>query len=100
MGLIKWLKGVINDMFKTELEKVFDTEVYMTDKMENAINLWQNITSGEPPWKNKEDDIDTINFAAFIAKDVAKKVCLDIDINVTGARGEYLQKIVDKLMVI
>lgn len=87
-------------MFKTEAGKVYNVDVYMTDKMEGAINLWQSITSGNPPWKSQEDDIDTINFAAFIAKDTAKKVCLDIDINVTGARGEYTQRIVDQLMVV
>lgn len=97
MGFIKWLKGVISNMFKTDAKKVFNVDVCMTDKMESAISEWKNITSGEPPWKSTDDDIDTINFAAFMAKDIAKKVCLDIDISVTGSRGEYTQSIVNEL---
>ncbi|MCM1245991.1 MAG: phage capsid protein [Roseburia sp.] len=97
MGIIKWLKGVINNMFRTDAKKIFDVNICMTDRMESAIKEWRDITSGEPPWKDTGDDIDTINFAAFISKDIAKKVCLDIDISATGSRGKYTQSVVNEL---
>lgn len=97
MGFLKWLKGVISNMFRTDARKIFNVDICMTDRMESAISEWKSIASGEPPWKSTDDDIDTINFAAFISKDIAKKVCLDIDISVTGSRGKYTQFVVDEL---
>lgn len=98
MGLMNWIKGVYERMFKNSAKKTFKTDVILSDKMEEAIKLWDNIVSGNPPWVNSEDDVDTINFAKFITSDTAKKVCLDIDINITGsARADYIQQIINKL---
>lgn len=97
MGLINWMKGVINRMLqKKDAAKIFETDVIQSDAMNIAINSWHNIIAGRPPWISKEDDIDSINFAKFIGSDTAKKICLDIDIKVDGsARAEYLQKVID-----
>lgn len=98
MGLIKWIKGAIERMFKKDAERIFGIKTIYSGKMETAINLWDKITSGEPPWVNKEDDIETINFAKFIASVTAKKICLDIDVNVTGsARADYIQDVMSAL---
>lgn len=98
MGIFRWIKGVYERMFKKDAKKVFKTDVILSDKMEQFMNLWASIIDGCPPWLDKEDDIGTINFAKFLTSNIAKKICLDIDINVTGgARAAYLQKIVDKL---
>lgn len=85
-------------MFKTDAKKIFDTDIITSGLMDIEINRWYNIVSGRPKWVDKEDDIDTINFAKFITADTAKKICLDIDINVDGsARAEYLQSVMDAL---
>lgn len=98
MGLLNWFKGVINRMFKKDAERIFGIDTVSSAKMENAIMLWGKIVDGEPPWKNKEDDVDSINFAKFITSDTAKKICLDIDINVTGsARADYIASVIKDL---
>ena len=99
MGFISWLKGVIGKMFKKEdAKKAFDTDVILSASMESAITSWYNIVGGRPNWVSKDDDIDTVNFAKFVTADTAKKICLDIDINVDGsARADYLQSVIDAL---
>lgn len=97
MGFISWIKGVIGKMFKRkDATKAFGTDVILSTEMESAITAWYNIIGSRPPWVSKDDDVKTINFAKFMAADTAKKICLDIDINVEGsARADYLQTIVD-----
>lgn len=97
MGLFKWIKGVIGRMFrKNDAVKAFGTDIVLSDAMNAAIMTWYNIIAGRPYWVDKEDDIDTINFAKFIASDTAKKICLDIDINIDGsARADYIKTIIE-----
>lgn len=98
MKFFEWIKGVVSRMFKSDAKKIFNTDILLSDKMEKSIKLWNDIASGEPPWLSKEDDVRTINFAKFICSDIAKKTCLDIDINVTGsARADYIQSVMEKL---
>ncbi len=99
MGLIDWIKGVYGRMFnKSSAKKVFGTDAILSDKMEEAMKLWASIIDGTPPWTDKDDDVESINFAKFLASDTAKKICLDIDINITGsARADYLQQIINRL---
>ena len=85
-------------MFKSDAKKIFNTKVLLSDEMEKSIELWNNVAAGRAPWIDKEDDIESISFAKFIASDVAKKACLDIDIHVTGSvRADHMQQIIDKL---
>lgn len=97
MGFISWLRGVISRVFKKEdARKTFGTDIILSTEMERAITSWCNIVGGRPYWVSKDDDIDTINFAKFVTADTAKKICLDIDLNVEGsARAEYLQSVMD-----
>lgn len=97
MGFINWLKGVIGRVFKKEdAKKVFDTDIILSTEMERATASWYNIVGGKPFWVSKDDDVDTINFAKFVTADTAKKICLDIDLNVEGsARADYLQEVMD-----
>lgn len=98
MGLLSWIKGVVDKMFRKDAEKAFQIEVTYSFEMDKAIRLWNQIVSGKPPWMDKEDNIETINFAKTITTDVAKKTCLDIDINISGsARADYLQQIIDNM---
>lgn len=98
MGLISIIRGVIDKMFRKDVKRIFDIEPLYSLQMDNAINTWDNIVSGKPPWLDYDDDIDTINFAKFISSDTAKKICLDIDINVTGSpRADYISKVITQL---
>lgn len=97
MGFMSWIKGVVGNMFRTkDAKKAFDIDPILSAQMETAIRNWGLIVSGKPPWLSKKDSIRTINFAKFLAGDTAKKICLDIDVNVDGsARAEYLESVID-----
>lgn len=97
VSFVNWIKGVIGRMFKKEdARKVFNTDIILSAEMERTTALWYNIVGGKPYWVSKDDDIDTINFAKFVTADTAKKICLDIDINVEGStRADYLQRIIN-----
>lgn len=98
MSAYTFVKNMAGRMFgfRNEAEKAFNVDEAASSVMDANIALWGKIVSGIPPWADSKDDIDTINFAGFLCSDIAKKVCLDIDINVTGsARAEYLQSVTD-----
>lgn len=100
MRFFYWIKGVVSKMFKfkKEAKKAFGVQVIYSGVMENEILKWQNMLKGKPYWLSKEDDIDSINFAKFITSETAKKICLDIDINVSGSkRAEYLEDVMKNL---
>lgn len=82
-----------------EVGKVFGVDLITSDKMNTALKRWDEISTGIPPWKNINDDIDTVNMAKHISDIRAKLTTLDIGIAVSGSsRAEYLQRIVDDLM--
>lgn len=41
MGLIAWFKEKIKMLFKTDAEKAFSVETYLSPEMYNAIKLWE-----------------------------------------------------------
>lgn len=86
-------------LFKTDAEKAFGVETYLSPEMDNAIKLWGQLESGKPPWL-KESDGRTIGFWNTIAEEWAKLITQNIDIKVQGIRSgdmpEKIQKIIDK----
>lgn len=96
MGFISYIKEVLHSLKnKDRLKRIFNAEIITGNDMENSIKLWKEIIKGVPPWHGK-DDVESINFADFLCSDTAKKICLDIDISVTGsARADYLQSVID-----
>lgn len=99
MGLIAWFKEKIKMLFKTDAEKAFGVETYLSPEMDAAIKLWGQLESGKPPWL-KESDGRTIGFWNTIAEEWAKLITQNIDIKVQGIRSgdmpEKMQKIIDK----
>lgn len=99
MGLIAWFKEKIRMLFKTDAEKAFGVETYLSPEMDNAIKLWQQLESGKPPWL-KESDGRTVAFWNTIAEELAKLITQNIDVKVQGLRSgempEKMQKIIDK----
>lgn len=100
MGLIRWIKETFGKMFlRREAKDVFGIDISTSSKMDSLINQWYNITGGNPPWLDAEDDIESINFAQFIDDVTSGLVTLDIGINLPdSARGKHLQKVADYLM--
>lgn len=83
----------------TDIGKVFGVELISSSEMNNALQRWDNISTGKPPWKNSGDEIDTINMAKHISDYRAKLTVLDIGIAISGsARADFLQTLADDLL--
>lgn len=101
MNFFSRLKRRIREMLFTEydIEKAFGVHTITSAKMQDAIALWNDIATGSPPWKNAEDDIETVNMAKHIADTRAKLTTLDIGIAVSGSpRADFLQSAADDLL--
>lgn len=83
----------------SDIGKVFGVNLITSSEMNSAIKLWDDISTGRPPWLNNGDDIKTINMAKHIADTRAKLAMLDIGIAISGSpRAEYMQTIADDLL--
>ena len=99
MGLITWIKAVWNKLFRKEIEKRFQADVQLSSVMEAAIDKFYCITAGHPPWEDKKDDIESINFAGYIDDVTAGLVTLDLGIDISGSeRADYLQAQADYVL--
>lgn len=84
---------------RKEAKEVFGIEISDSGRMDALINEWYNITSGNPYWLDKDDDIKTINFAQYSNDVTSGLVTLDIGVSLPdSARGKYLKEIADYLM--
>lgn len=86
-------------LFKTDVEKAFGVETYLSPEMENAIRLWEQLENGKPPWVDK--DTRTIRFSNTVARELAKLITQNIDIKVqpkygTGDKAQFIQTAIDK----
>lgn len=99
MNLIAWFKEKIRMLFKTDAEKAFKVQAYLSPEMDAAIKLWGQLESGEPPWL-KDSDGRTVAFWNTIAEEWAKLITQNIDIKVqrirSGEMPEKMQEIIDK----
>lgn len=78
---------------KVTLEKAFDAKIAVSGEMENNIRLWAEMYEGRPPWKNKEEGIETLGLPASIAGEIARLVTMEMNIQVSGSpMAEYLNE--------
>ena len=85
-------------LFKTDAEKAFGVETYLSPEMDSAIKLWEQLESGKPPWV--KEDIRTIRFSNTVARELSKLVTQNIDIKVqakygTGETAAKIQEAID-----
>ena len=85
-------------LFKTDAEKAFGVETYLSPEMDAAIKLWGQLESGKPPWV--KGDTRTIRFSNTVARELAKLITQNIDIKVqskygTGETAKRIQKAID-----
>lgn len=82
-----------------DISKAFGVELITSDDMENSLQNWDDISTGNPPWKNRADGVDTVNMAKHIADIRAKLIALDIGIAISGSpRADFLQSIANDLL--
>lgn len=100
MKLITWIKEKFKMLFKTDAEKAFGVETYLSPEMENAIKLWEQLEGAHglnPPWVKGK--VETIKFSNTIADELAKLITQNIDIKVQGIRSgimpDQMQKVID-----
>lgn len=84
--------------FKVDAEKAFNIKTYLSTDMEGAIQLWQELTSGKPPWVG--EDVRTIRFSNTVARELAGLITQNIDIKVqsiygTGEKAAFIQNAID-----
>ncbi len=95
MGLLNWIKGVWNRLFKKEAQETFNVDVLLSTKMEQEVKLWEQIYLKNPPWVDEK--IKTIGFGKVIASETARLATLELEITVDGsARATYLQGEINK----
>lgn len=99
MSLWQRIKEAWKILFRREIKEAFDIDVKVSAGMEQAIKEWYEITGGNPPWLDPDDDVKTINVAAFISDLTANLTTLDIGVKVSGgARAEWLQEQLDYVL--
>ena len=88
-------------LFKTDAEKAFGVETYLSPEMDAVIKLWGKLESGKPPWVSKK--VQSICFSNTIAEEMAKLITQNIDIKVQmgknrtdGIMPDQMQRILDK----
>lgn len=83
----------------TDVGREFGVDLIGSKSMNAAIQLWDNISTGKPPWLDADDNIDTINMAKHVSDTRAKLAMLDIGIAISGSpRADYLQTLADQLI--
>lgn len=101
MNFFTRLMRRIRNLFvdSSDIGREFGIDLITSDDMNNALKWWDNISTGKPPWKSAEDEIDTINMAKHISDTRAKLTTLDIGIAISGSpRADYLQTLADDLL--
>lgn len=85
MELISWLKEKFKMLFKTDAEKAFGVETYLSPEVDAAIKLWEQLETGKPPWV--DGDTRTIRFSNTVARELSKLITQNIDIKVQAKYG-------------
>lgn len=99
MGLWQRLKEAWKVLFRREIQEAFGIDTKVSAGMEKAIAAWHDITDGNPAWLDPEDDIKSVNFAAYISDVTANMTTLDIGVKISGgARAEWLQEKADYIL--
>lgn len=81
--IMKWLKKLLNSYFDEKSEGTINLNI--STEMEAKINEWVNLYEG----KYKE----SIGLPAAIAAEIARLVCMECEITVTGSpRADWIQK--------
>lgn len=105
MGFFKrFFTGVKHMLIgRARLEEAFDTQIVVSEKMEQACTLWASMYENEPPWKNIKGGKLSLNLAKAVCSELARLATFESEIEVTGdnERAKYLndqmQKVIKKL---
>ena len=91
-------------LFKTDAEKAFGVDTYLSPEMDAAIKLWGELEGAhgmKPPWVKGK--VETIDFSNTIADELSKLITQNIYIKVqglySGIMPEQMQKVFDEYVL-
>lgn len=79
MALQKMLSAIIKS---TSSEESPLSDVAISDKMADAIELWRDMYKDCPPWENPEDGIYTMNLAKQICQAIQQQVLSELETHI------------------
>ena len=94
------LKGVFKSMFSPKtIENVLKVQPVISNKMQTAIELWEQMYTGICPWL--DEDVASLQLASTIASEKATMAMLEMEIKVTGdsERAEFVKDCLKKLNI-
>lgn len=96
--LLNFIKGVIKKMFgKDTMQKALGVDIAISDKMANAITLFENIYMNKAPWL-KAGEIESLELGASIANEFARLTTLEMKSEITNSpRADFLNEQYSKL---
>lgn len=97
MSLMSRIGEWIMNLFRTDAESIFGAETITSKELEAAQNIWQSIIKGNPRWVG--GNVRSINFGKFLCQYTAKKVCLDLSVNVDGSeRAGFIKQVISDMI--
>lgn len=92
MNLIDFLKGVFRRMISpSTIQQVLKVAPAVSPEMQQAIELWEKMYTGNSPWIDK--NTKSLGIATMIASEKARMATLEMKVKMTGdsERANYLQ---------
>lgn len=92
MWITDFLRKVVRTLFpKAGIEKALGRQIAVSEKMQAAIQLWDDMYKDVPNWK--DENCKTMNLPSAIAHEFARLITLENEINVSGSPfADYLNE--------
>lgn len=90
MWIMDIIRKAVSRLFpKASLEKAVGHQIAVSERMQEAISLWNDMYLDEPPWKG--DACKTMNLPSAIAHEFSRLITLENEFTVTGSpMADYL----------
>ena len=90
---LNWIRSVVNWLIpKKTVESAIKTQVAVSSRMADAIDLWCKVYQDKAPWTHDET-VKSMGLLPAISGEVARLVTLEFSSEITGSgRADYLEK--------
>lgn len=88
--LLKLIKQALQKMLDVvDKNKITDSSLCVSGKMENALELWGKMYIDSPPWESESSGIYSMGIPAEICSELARSVTLELDTRIVEKGKEY-----------